>query len=378
LGGPLARFKNNRFGSPMKDVIKDITTRMTVQDLTSFLPAAEDVLACELPKLGEILLLHLNSWKDQGKVWQPGGGLNRLYFVQAMEGTERGLGPPRRNAPEYGVKQPAVTERMQEAWNWLDKQGLLMHNHGQPSSDWFLITSAGKEFLARIAQLEEVEKLLGETHQGRREPAWWGRARSVIEHWNPARNAEAKAAEDLFFANFQAVGRAADERRRGENPMLALLNQAKHGLSSGQLRRVSIESSGTLIAESRLEELRGLMSADFDFTKLIRLCEELKIAAREECHFATAMLTRGLLDHVPPVFGKATFSEVANNYGGRSFKELMQPLDGIARKVADWYLHGQIRRRETLPAAQQVRFAASLDMLLSEIVRKMQEQGLTP
>jgi hypothetical protein len=76
------------------------------------------------------------------------------------------------------------------------------------------------------------------------------------------------------------------------------------------------------------------------------------------------MLTRGLLDHVPPVFGKTAFSEVANNYGRRSFKEAMQPLDGVARKVADWHLHGQIRRTETLPTAQQVSFAASLDMLL--------------
>lgn len=355
---------------------------MPVQDLTSFLPAAEDVLACELPKLGEILLLHLNSWKDQGKVWQPVGGLNRMYFVQVMEGTERGLGPPRRNAPEYGVKQPAVTERMQEAWHWLDRQGFLMQNPGQPSPDWFLITSAGEELLARIAQLEEVEKLLGETHQGRREPAWWGRARSVIERWNPARSAETKAAEDLFFANFQAVGRAADERRRGENQMLSLLNQLKLDLADSGARPVSAHrrQSGnpTLIAESRLRELQALASPDFDFTKLIRLCEELNIAAREECHFATAMLTRGLLDHVPPVFGKATFSEVANNYGGRSFKELMQPLDGIARKVADWHLHGQIRRREPLPAAQQVQFAASLDTLLSEIVRITQEKGLTP
>jgi hypothetical protein len=68
-----------------------------------------------------------------------------------------------------------------------------------------------------------------------------------------------------------------------------------------------------LIAEDRLGELRALRSSDFDFKKLIRLCEELNIASREDCHFATGMLTRAVLDHVPPVLGVRSFSEVANN-----------------------------------------------------------------
>lgn len=47
------------------------------------------------------------------------------------------------------------------------------------------------------------------------------------------------------------------------------------------------------------------------------------------------MLTRGLLDHVPPLFGRSSFAEVANNYsgGGRSFKETMHHLENSARKV---------------------------------------------
>jgi hypothetical protein len=71
-----------------------------------------------------------------------------------------------------------------------------------------------------------------------------------------------------------------------------------------------------LIAETRLDELRALSSSQFDFKKLIRLCEEINTAYGEQCYFATAMLTRGILDHVPPVFGFRTFAEVANNYSG--------------------------------------------------------------
>lgn len=73
-------------------------------------------------------------------------------------------------------------------------------------------------------------------------------------------------------------------------------------------------NDGTIvIAESRLVELRSLTSSDLDFRKLVRMCEEINLAYRMECYYATAMLIRGLLDHVPPVFGYKTFSEVANN-----------------------------------------------------------------
>ena len=124
-----------------------------------------------------------------------------------------------------------------------------------------------------------------------------------------------------------------------------------------------------LIADSRIVELRNLSSPDFDFRKLMRLCEELNIAYNSGCYFATAMLTRGLLDHVPPIFGKRNFDEVANNYGGKSFKGTMQHLQNASRNVADGHLHQQIRKSETLPTAQQVNCGQQLDALLEEIVR---------
>jgi len=83
------------------------------------------------------------------------------------------------------------------------------------------------------------------------------------------------------------------------------------------------------------------------------------------------MLTRALVDHVPPLFGVRTFSEVANNYigGSKSFKDTMHHLDTAAKKIADGFLHTQIRKSETLPTAQQVGFGPALDLLLAEIVR---------
>jgi hypothetical protein len=125
------------------------------------------------------------------------------------------------------------------------------------------------------------------------------------------------------------------------------------------------------IAQSRIEELRALSDPRFDFSKLIRFCEEININFRAGCFLATAMLTRAILDHVPPIFGAKSFAEIANNYAGgsKSFKASMQHLETGARNIADGHLHLHIRKRETLPEAQQVDFRSSLDALLAEIVR---------
>jgi hypothetical protein len=258
---------------------------MPFRSLKSFFPTADELLHQELPKLGEVLLVHLKSYEGLNTVYQH-AGINRGYFRAMLENRNVGLGPLPKE-PEYGPRQPEVTRRMMEAWSWLERQCMLIHND-QQVADWFIISSEGEELL-----------------------------------------------------------------KSGELPTT----------SSAGTRDL------TFIAESRLAELRKLVSTRFDFKKLIRLCEELNTNYGEKCYLATAMLTRGLLDHVPPLFGKKTFSEVANNYGGKSFKDAMQHLDGASRKVADSFLHTPIRNKETLPMAQQVNCGQQLDVLLAEIVR---------
>lgn len=124
------------------------------------------------------------------------------------------------------------------------------------------------------------------------------------------------------------------------------------------------------IDKNRLNEIRSIKSKIFDLTKLIQLCEELNYCYNNEQYLSTSMLVRAITDHVPPIFDKKNFSEVANNYGGsKSFKESMQHLELSLRKIADSHLHNQIRNKEVLPNKTQVNFSQDLDVLLSEVVR---------
>jgi hypothetical protein len=126
----------------------------------------------------------------------------------------------------------------------------------------------------------------------------------------------------------------------------------------------------TFVSSSRLAELRTLPNLKWDYSRLIRLCEELNVAHANGCLMASAMLVRGITDHVPPIFGSKKFSEVANNYAGaQSFRGSMKHLDGSLRNIADAHLHVHIRKAEVLPTQAQLSFQADLDVLLSEIVR---------
>lgn len=120
---------------------------------------------------------------------------------------------------------------------------------------------------------------------------------------------------------------------------------------------------------ARIKELKALKNADFDISKLVRFCEELNTAFSCECYLSTAMLVRAIADHIPPIFEKSTFTEVANNHGSKSFKDSMKNLDNSSRKISDSHLHTQIRKKEVLPNSNQVDFSNDLDVLLAEIYR---------
>ncbi|MEO6984042.1 MAG: hypothetical protein ABI155_01700, partial [Paralcaligenes sp.] len=120
----------------------------------------------------------------------------------------------------------------------------------------------------------------------------------------------------------------------------------------------------------RIIQLQSIKVDDWDLKRLVQLLYELNIAHSHEMHMATAMLVRAITDHIAPMFKCKSFSEVANQYAApRSFSDQMKQLDTSLRKVADSFLHQQIRRSEVLPLGPQVDFRSAVDVLLSEIVR---------
>ncbi|WP_141758572.1 hypothetical protein [Duganella sp. HH105] len=156
--------------------------------------------------------------------------------------------------------------------------------------------------------------------------------------------------------------------------MASLLAAQPAGLwwdETGTLSSPASRARQDFIATSRLEALRGIEHVEFDCTRLICLCEELNACATGGHAHAVILLTRAILDHIPPVFGLGSFAEVASNYGGggKSFKSSAERLEKHARKVADRMLHQVIRNREVTPEMQEVEFSRELETVLAEACR---------
>jgi pyrimidine deaminase RibD-like protein len=133
---------------------------MPFRSLKSFFSTADELLRQDLPTLGAVLLTHLKSYEGLNTVYQH-AGLNRGYFRAMLENRNVGLGPLPKE-PEFGIHQPEVTKRMMEAWNWLERQGLLIPNDRQVA-DWFVISGDGEE-LFKSGALPDVRKLAGTDH----------------------------------------------------------------------------------------------------------------------------------------------------------------------------------------------------------------------
>lgn len=143
------RSERPAWGLPLCSILrvaKMSARAMALRPLKSFFSNADELLRQDLPTLGGVLLIHLQSYKGLNTVYQH-AGLNRMYFRAMLENRSVGLGPLPKE-PEYGIRQPDVTRRMMEAWNWLERQGLLIHNDEQ-AADWFVISTEGEKYLTQ-------------------------------------------------------------------------------------------------------------------------------------------------------------------------------------------------------------------------------------
>lgn len=125
------------------------------------------------------------------------------------------------------------------------------------------------------------------------------------------------------------------------------------------------------INEKRIKELKLLSPVGFDLSKLIRLCEETNIAYKNKAFYSVGSLARIIKDHIPPIFWKITFAQVAAHTGWKSIKSNLQNLENSLKNIADDMIHWHISHKESLPNKQTVSFQADLDVLLGQIIIKL-------
>jgi hypothetical protein len=186
----------------------------------------------------------------------------------------------------------------------------------------------------------------------------------------PAPQAFQRSVSQIAMTCEQVVHREVGNHIQKDQLRKAEANLAQESVVIVEVKPQALPKNGSHIYahQERIDALKHLKN--HDPLKLLRLCEEINDSFQSGGYLSTILLLRALLDHVPPVFGMKSFSEVANNYAGtKSFKELMQRLDSSSRKIADAHLHTQIRNKESLPNSTQVDFSNDLDVLLAEIIR---------
>jgi len=264
-------------------------------------------------------------------------------------------------------------DRLRALKNELENTGFL---------NWDKVDIWGKKALPTIAKnrsehLDEFKSLL-------KEPIYPGGARFGISRPDPAspryifspecyQEDQRKWLESERQNKQQSESEAAGYRQNCENAhkkILAFLDGIIHETENSIAMPAPVTYISDYVNIQRIDELRFINGTSYDLSKLIRMCDELNICYSSGAYFAALMLVRSILDHIPPIFGCRTFSEIANNHnGGKSFKEAMQRLENTSRKIADSYLHSQIRNSESLPNSTQVKFDSELDFLLAEIYR---------
>lgn len=119
-----------------------------------------------------------------------------------------------------------------------------------------------------------------------------------------------------------------------------------------------LNNNRRFVDPTRVRELLLLESKDFDLLKLLNLIKEINFNFMVGNFYSVALLTRALIDHVPPIFGSSTFTQVANNYkserNAQSFKKSMLHLENSLRSIGDSHIHSQVRRSEVAPNETQV------------------------
>lgn len=139
-------------------------------------------------------------------------------------------------------------------------------------------------------------------------------------------------------------------------------------------KKIETKHTNNYIDKKTLIRIVSIKNNDFDLSRLIELLKELDDNFSLENYYSCSMILRSVLDHIPPIFGKTNFTDVCSQYGSKSFKDIMTPLNETARKIGDNYLHTQVDKKVLKISKTQVGFQANIDVLLNEIANILETQ----
>lgn len=133
----------------------------------------------------------------------------------------------------------------------------------------------------------------------------------------------------------------------------------------------NVASNAAFLNTDVLIKLKAIQGARLDLTKLAKMCEELNDAYARGNYISSALLLRAIINHVPPVFGFTTFSEVVA-HAGRSTKAILTRMNEEARPIADLHTHFLMRPKEHLPTKNQIEpYKAAFEVLIQEVLVSM-------
>lgn len=129
-----------------------------------------------------------------------------------------------------------------------------------------------------------------------------------------------------------------------------------------------VANNSAFLDQGLVSQLRSMNSATYDFTKLIRFCEEINNSYRRGNYLSCALLIRAVMNHIPPIFGKQNFDQVVAS-SNRSVKAVLSRLEDEARPIADLHTHMLIRTKQFIPTKHQVEpCKAGFEILIQEII----------
>ncbi len=152
----------------------------------------------------------------------------------------------------------------------------------------------------------------------------------------------------------------------------ALLPDIDAALARTDESALTAAGAAWIVDREIIEQLSRTQSSKFDLAYLVTLCDEINSCFAHGNRVATVLLMRAVLNHIPPLFGQATFPQVVAN-ASRSLKENFEHLESGLRKVADFHTHRRIGSVECRPSAAQVEpFKPQFELLLQEAIARVQ------